>query len=349
MQGKETFGQRVKRARIMRGLSMEQLSVAMGGAVSRMSISKYERGEVFPSSSNLLLLANALQLPVDYFFRESNYQVESIEFRKHSTLGEKNSKMIREKVIDVVERYCEIEDICADFRPFKSFSKKIISDKDGAIDAACQLRKRWDLGLDGIVSVSELLEEHGIKVVEIADHSKFDGLSLIVNEHLPVIVLNTNFSSERRRFTAFHELAHLQNEFNSALSEKECEMLCNTFGNEMLLPGEVFKSLVGEKRTRITIPELQAIQKQYGISIDALMYKAKEMDIISERRYKQHFIDKNIDKEFKEIVEQSHWKEAGASRFERLVYRALSESLISHSKAVALLDLPLKDVGQLSL
>ena len=344
MQNRKIFGQRVKRARTMRGLSMEKLSEKMGNALSRMSISKYERGEVYPTSSNLILLAEALELPVDYFFRESNYQVEAIKFRKRSSLGEKKSDMIKEKVIDVVERYCEVEDICADSRPFKSSSQNIVSDKKGAIEAAIQLRNRWDLGLDGIVSVSELLEEHGIKVVEIEEETKFDGLSLIVNENLPVIVLNTSFSSERRRFTAFHELGHLSLNFAPSLSEKECEALCNTFANEMLLPGDAFKSLVGESRPRISIPELLAIQKQYGISIDALMYKAKEMGIISERRYRQHFIDKNTDREFKESVEQSHWEEKSASRFERMVYRALSDSLISFSKAAYLLNRSVEEV-----
>ena len=347
MQNKEIFGQRVKRARIMRGLSMEKLSLAMGKAISRMSISKYERGEVYPTSSNLLLLAEALQLPVDYFFREPNYLVEAIKFRKRSTLGETKSKMIKERVIDVVERYCEIEDICADFRPFKSLPQNLISDKTEALKAAGQLRKRWDLGLDGIVSVSELLEENGIKVVEIEEHPKFDGLSLIVYEHLPVIVLNTSFSSERRRFTAFHELAHLLLKFSPSLSEKECEALCNTFANEMLLPGDVFKSLVGQRRSKITIPELLAIQRQFGISVDALMYKAKEMGIISERSYRQHCIDKNRDKELKEVVEQSHWEEESASRFERLVYRALSDSLISFSKAASLLNSPIEEIKRL--
>ncbi len=344
MENREIFGQRVKRARIMRGLSMEKLSNAMRNGVSKMSISKYERGESYPTSSNLLLLAEALELPVDYFFRESNYQVDAIKFRKRSSLGEKKSNMIKEKVIDVIERYCEIEDICADSRLSKLSSRKMISDKNGAIEAAIKLRNNWNLGLDGIVSVSELLEEHGIKVVEIEEETKFDGLSLMVNEHIPVIVLNTSFSSERRRFTAFHELAHLFLNFPPSLSEKECEVLCNTFASEMLLPGDVFKSLAGEKRSKITIPELLAIQKQYGISIDALMYKAKEIGIISERSHRQHFIDKNISKEFKEIVEQSHWEEKGASRFERLVYRALSDSLISFSKAASLLNRPIEEV-----
>ncbi len=331
----------------MRGLSMAKLSEVMDSAVSTMSISKYERGEMYPTSSNLLILAEALKLPVDYFFRESNYQVEAIKFRKRSSLGEKKSKMIKERVIDVVERYCEIEEVCADFRPFNSFPKSLISDKSGAIEAATQLRNRWDLGLDGIVSVSELLEEHGIKVVEIEEDPKFDGLSLIVNEHLPVMVLNTSFSSERRRFTAFHELAHLLLNLSPSLSEKECEVLCNTFASEMLLPGDVFKNLVGERCSRITIPELLAIQKQYGISIDALMYKAKEMGIISERSHRQHCIDKNRNKEFKEIVEESHWEEKSASRFERLVYRALSDSLISFSKAASLLNRPVEEIKRL--
>ena len=72
-----------------------------------------------------------------------------------------------------------------------------------------------------------MLEEHGIKVLEIEAPAKFDGLSTIINEKHPIIVLNKDFSSERKRFTAFHELGHIVLQFDDSIEEKEQESLCN--------------------------------------------------------------------------------------------------------------------------
>ena len=88
-------------------------------------------------------------------------------------------------------------------------------------EAAFQLRENWNIGVDGIVNVIDLLEEQGIKILEIDASDSFDGLSSMVNDEYPVIVLNKSFSSERKRFTALHELGHLVLSFSKELSEKD--------------------------------------------------------------------------------------------------------------------------------
>lgn len=79
---------------------------------------------------------------------------------------------------------------------------------------------------------------------------------------------------------------------------------------------------------------------QFGIIIDALMYKAKELNIITESRLKIFYIKKNSASDFKEIVEKSRFPEECSSRFERLVYRALASEIISFSKASVLIKKP---------
>ena len=67
--------------------------------------------------------------------------------------------------------------------------------------------------------------------------------------------------------------------FDESISAKEKEAFCNTFANEMLISKETFIQKIDANRKGITVYELQSIQAQYGISIDALMYKAKELNI----------------------------------------------------------------------
>src|SRR5699024_6896985 len=108
---KELFSKRLKRARIHAALSQEELVSRIQGRVSKISISKYERGERLPSLTVLYELAGALRVSMGYFFRESKVEIQEIEFRKKFTLGVKRFSAIREKVVDTVERYLELEQL----------------------------------------------------------------------------------------------------------------------------------------------------------------------------------------------------------------------------------------------
>ena len=160
----------------------------------------------------------------------------------------------------------------------------------------------------------------------------------LVGEKPRIIVLNKNFPVERKRFTAMHELGHLLLDFDESLPQKEVERFCNLFANEMLISQDVFKKLLGVSRHDISLNELRAIQSNYGISVDAQMFKAKQLDIISDSRYKYFCITRNQNPAFKEQVEKSTYHEEKSTRFASLVYRALASELITYSKASVLLN-----------
>ena len=351
MSQNEIFAQRLKNARIMKGFSMDDLVNAMGNSISKMAISKYENCQLSPNSSVLIALSKALNQPIDYFFRPFVLQISSIKFRKSSSkLSSKQEKAIKENISDLVERYTNIEEICDASIKFDSPIKNIISSEFEVKKSANKIREEWKIGNDGIVNVIDLLEDHGIKVLEIEAPDSFDGLSSLVNETYPVVVLNKTYSSERKRFTALHELAHLVLSFDSSVSEKEEERLCHLFANEMLISENDFKREIGEFRRDISYQELKAIQIKYGISCDALMYKAKSCGIISEQRHKSFCIQKNKQPQFKQMIEQSLYPNEKSLRFSSLVYKALSCELITISKAASLLNQSVEQVrGDLAL
>lgn len=338
MNSLDIFARRLRNARTICGFSMDDLVRAMGNTVSKMTISKYEKAQISPNSSILISLSRALNQPVDYFFRPFSLSVKSVKFRKRkSNLSAKQERSIRESISDLVERYINIEEICNATVNFCSPFTQRISSISQVKEAAAELRKIWNIGTDGIVNVIELLEEHGVKVMEIDAPASFDGLSSMVNNLYPVIILNNNFCSERKRFTALHELGHLILAFEDSVSENDEEKMCNLFASEMLIPEPVFKSIVDSFRHDISYQELRAIQMQYGISCDALMYKAFSCGIISENRKRYYFMNKNRNSLFKQRVEQSVYPNETSSRFNRLVYKALSNDFITVSKAAALL------------
>ena len=344
----EIFSDRLKRARIMRNLSMDALCEKIGNAVSKQAISKYERGESLPGSQILILLSQALGVKPDYFFRESQFVISNIEFRKKAKMGVKEVESIKEEIRDILERYLEIEALWEYAPSFVNPIKGIpvTVDKD-VYELTKRLKSSWNLGEDGIMSVIDLLESKNIKVVEITADTSFDGLSGYINndENMPFVVVNKSFDVERLRFTALHELAHLVMSLPEVMEKKEKERLCNLFANEMLISRDVFIDVMGEKRYDISLRELKVLQAIYGISVDALMFKAKTLGVISGSRYTSFCIKKNQYPDLKMAVEASVYKGIEESRrFERLVYRALASDMISCSKAAVLLNESMEEV-----
>ena len=294
---------------------------------------------MLPNSTNLIALANALNVRPDYLLRPFTVSLDKIEFRKKSKMSVKEEKAIKEKIRDKIERYIEVEEILGISSDFINpiLQNAVIAPSD-VCRIAEQLKAAWQLGQDGIPYIIEMLEDHCVKVIEMDAPDTFDGLSGIIGEHKPIIVLNKNFPVERKRFTAMHELGHLLLDFDDALPQKDVERFCNLFANEMLISLDVFKKLLGVSRHDISLNELRAIQSNYGISVEAQMFKAKQLGIISESRYKYFCITKNQNQAFRELVEKSTFHEEKSNRFSSLVYRALASELISFSKASELLN-----------
>ncbi len=332
-----TFALRLKSARLMKGFSMDDLCERMEPKVSKMAISKYESGKMDPDSEVLISLADALDQTPDYFFRPFTFKLESMRFRKKQNLGAKQIESVKMSIADFVERYVNIEEICNDANIDVDFASVPVASTEQVKAAAVKLRERWCLGKDGIVNVIEMLEEHGVKVVEIDAPDGFDGVSTKVNDVIPVIVLGKNFLYERKRFTALHELGHLLLNFGNRFSDKEQESFCNLFANEMLLPETELRRILGNCRKKVSVKELRPIQMRFGISCDAIMYKAKECGVVSAAFHRGYCIRKSQSPEYKSFVERSDSPAETSHRFESLVYKALENELITMSKAANLL------------
>jgi Zn-dependent peptidase ImmA (M78 family) len=243
----------------------------------------------------------------------------------------------------------EIENILGLENKFQStiYSNAVISNAQDIKMQALRIRKEWGLGKDAINNVQAMLEMHFIKVIDVDAPEGFDGLSGMVNDKYPIIVLNVNIEqSERRRMTALHELGHLlfNGCFDPVLSSKQKENLCTIFANEMLIPSCVFNDIIGENRKDISLNELIDLQITYGVSIDAMMMKAKELNIITEARCRTYYIKKNRNEKFKKLVVVSRFQEKKPQRFTSLVFKAIASDIITTSKAASLLNISIEDV-----
>ena len=338
------IGNRINSARLLAGLSLRELANALDGIVSHNAISKYEKGEMMPDSKVLIALSKALDVKTDYFLRPQTVEISNIEFRKKSSLTVKKTNSIKENIKDNIERYIELETFLnfenTFINPIKAVVIKNAEDVENAVE---QLLHQWDLGINALPNVIEILEDKDIKVVEIDADEKFDGLSGWANQNIPIIVINQNFTVERKRFTVLHELGHLLLSINSEkFTHKEIEKFCNIFAGAMLLPKETMFNELGKKRNSISINELIYIKESYGISIQGIMARAKDLGVISNDQYVRFRIRVNQDQNLKLEIGYGEYKGVEhSSRFKQLLYRATAEEIISMSKAASLSNVKL--------
>jgi Zn-dependent peptidase ImmA (M78 family) len=330
------FAERLKSARKMKGWSLQELADNISVPISKQALNKYEQDQMKPTGEVLIALAKALSVKPDYFLHESKIELASVEFRKKPTLSVKQADSIKEKVRDFLERYLEVEQLLNIKTKFNNPVRAISISEIGQVEkVAMKLIRDWNLGFDPIPNVIEMLEDNGVRVIEIEAPDAFDGLSAFVND-IPVVVLSKNYSIERKRFTALHELGHLVLKIETGADK---ERICHAFAGAILLPDDSLEKLLGDKRNNIAPGELVSIKEQFGISVQAIMMRAMLKGIVS----------KSTSDRFWKVM-AGNKKEQGLGsfpgieksyRFEHLVFRLAAEDIVSMSKAANLAGLKL--------
>lgn len=339
------IGIRIKQAREAAGLSQRDLAAACG--LSAMAISKYERGDLVPSSQALGALAAALDVRVEYFFRTRSVELEKLEFRKHARLPAKQEQRVLADARDQIERWLELEDLLPNewAKPFSVPSgvpKKIRSGED-IEDAALAVRKAWGLGLEPIVDLIEVLEDQGLKVLlsEHAKAAKFDGLAAEANGHT-VILVGADQPGDRQRFTMAHELGHLvlENRLDPEIFEGEDgeEKACHRFAGAFLVPAAQVIGALGKHRSRVELAEFYLLKEQWGLSMAAWTFRARDLNVINKSAMGKLWAILRARK-WHETEPGDPYPQEQPRRFQRLVFRALAEDLIGESKAAELLGI----------
>jgi Zn-dependent peptidase ImmA (M78 family)/DNA-binding XRE family transcriptional regulator len=349
------ISQRIKLARKKAGLSLRGLADALDGKVSAQAIGKYERDEMTPSSGVLIALSKALGVSLSYLMDTQGIELTGVDFRTKANTSARDRANVETEVIEWIERYLQIERVLElnsaewEIPVQKLHEIQAIAEAEALADL---VRDQWQLGRDPIPNMTELLEEKGLKVLIKELPSKVSGFTCLVKRgvnqtELPVVVVNRQFSLERRRMTLAHELAHRIID-PSALSEKEEEKAANHFAGAFLMPREHLEQEVGKHRNRLGYKEIMDLKRLYRVSGAALLVRLRDIGIISDALliYSFQTVARNWRTEEPEPLESSECRgeREKPRRFERICYRALAEGFISLAKAAELLRCPLQDV-----
>jgi Zn-dependent peptidase ImmA (M78 family)/DNA-binding XRE family transcriptional regulator len=347
------IGNRLKRAREALGLSLRELEAAIRGQVSAQAIGKYERDEMMPGSTILLALAGALHISPEYLLSEREIELAGVDFRKAPHASVKEERAVEAAVLDQVERYLELEELLPgveqrwDAPAGDAFAISRVEEAEQAADA---LRRLWQLGMDPIPSMAELLEDKGVKVIALNLPENVSGSKAFVQrparEDVPVIVVNQGHNGERQRFTLAHELAHLVLRF-SGLSDAEQEKAADRFAGAFLMARDMVVRLLGAHRTSISIGELAELKKIFKVSIASLAVRCAQLGILARAAYGRLWAQiRSLGWNGQASTEPNALPAEVPQRMERLCLRAVAEEAISEPRAAELLNISVRELDR---
>ena len=158
------------------------------------------------------------------------------------------------------------------------------------------LRKAWGLEIGPIEDMQFLLESNGIVVTGFNNvDDSIDAFSQKIHnksgDSVFIIALAVGKKpKERLRFDMAHELGHIMmhnwDESNEELSRDEfnaIERQANMFASSFLLPRDSFGKMVRPYATNIEF--YRTLKKKWGVSMQAMMYRARQLDIISANQF----------------------------------------------------------------
>lgn len=164
------------------------------------------------------------------------------------------------------------------------------------------------------------------------------------NRVASVIVVNHTHSGERQRFTLSHELCHL---LLAVDAKAHAERAAHRFAGPFLMPADALRMEIGRRRTYIGWSELFSLKRLFGVSVQALVYRCRDLGIVNESLFKRLFRDMSrFGWRSPPYREPEQIRAEQPSRFERLWSRALAEHLLSEAKAAELLGISVHNLHQ---
>ena len=342
-------GKKIKYYRLKKGWTVEQLAKAIG--CTKAAISLYENEEREPNSETIQKIADALEVSWIHFLPDPDMNIKftHMSFRKKQKASKKDIELIKSEI----EKKCTDRIILMDILGLTEqshFKPKKLSYDNNHVMNALQIRKQIGVSPVGpIPSITSILEDAGIIVLSFDCPEEIDGLNGIVND-IPYIFFNSkNRTIERQRFTIIHELCHLFfNNSETKMDDRETEKYINSLAGHVLIPNLDLVHKFGRTNRNLTTFLRDTVAKKYKIAPSCLVTRLFEEGIITETYYKNFFIFLNRSvgrKQEKSLLDETSDSEL-PSLFEYQVYLALSEELITASKAAEFLSVPLYDVMQ---
>jgi transcriptional regulator with XRE-family HTH domain len=332
------IGERLIQLRLAQNLTLDALAEKIGGIVTKQALSKYEQNQAQPSPIVLAKLSAALGVKANYLLSPSSISVEFIAYRKLTSLSEREKARVKSVVTQSLEDRVKVQTLIGQNKPdFLPWNKLDISSLDDTENRAGEIRELWELGASPISNVVGTLEEHQLCVLSIKADEKFDGISALGRDTsgnilAGALVTRQGVSGERQRLNLTHELGHSVLKIPSHINEEDAAF---RFASAFLIPADRLINAVGARRSYIYLSELLILKKQFGISLQALIRRMRDLGIINDTYYRRWSI--YISKQGWKKREPDELENEIPQWLERNLSRLVGEGAISQEEAQRML------------
>lgn len=266
-----------------------------------------ETGEL--TQTELIALSDVYEVS-PYTFFDGNDPVYDEDIPDFRTINSKKIKITPEIMFELRRAkenrntLLTFEDDFDDFE-FPLFSLNTI-DSDDPVIVAKKIRDLLNMGRFNSQKKLEhwisLIESLGILVFEFynIEPEQLRGYALYYDK-LPIIGINHKESTNAKKFTLFHELAHLImkkdgisniNEYSITNNE---EAYCNKVAAEVLLPSDLFKKYIEDNTSynQFRTKDIKGLSKIFNVSKQVIVRKALDLGFIKPIEYNERINEFN--------------------------------------------------------
>lgn len=263
-------------ARSFRELSVSELAEKAG--VARQTVSAIENGGTPPFRPALHAIADALGFPIEYFATHPEIPTRDVfHFRRETRVPE--YALARATAHGAI-----FASVASSFSEFAVVTKPRLpcieaKSPDDIERAADTFREAIKIRADSpITSALRAAEAAGVFV------GTFDPGGVPIHGfacflRVPLLMVSATSTWSRRRFSTMHEVGHLVLHRQSSPDEKEEQ--ANRFAGAALIPRAAFwREFPRPVQRRFDWAALVAMKRRWGVSIQAIIYRAHDLGII---------------------------------------------------------------------
>jgi Zn-dependent peptidase ImmA (M78 family)/transcriptional regulator with XRE-family HTH domain len=280
-------GTRVRQAREVSGLTQSELAIAT--KVHQSTITYIEMGRFEPSDDLLERIASQTAFPLAFFQQGDPpaFPEGSLLFRARGSMTSSvRAQALRygEIVFEMVER------LSARLRVISPHLPHITDEPDDIVTAAHFTRNALGLSPDTpIPNLIHAAEKSGILIIAAPfERPDLDAFSAWAGSAVrkPVLILFGESPGDRLRYTVAYELGHLVLHQSLKGNWRDFDKEAHRFAAELLMPEVAMRE---EIVPPVTLSSIASIKPRWGVSIQALIHRARDLEIITDRQYRYLF------------------------------------------------------------
>lgn len=323
-------GLELKLLRLFNEFSLEDVAEKVGK--SKQYVHKLETGLSYPTDELLTDLCNLFNVKKEFFYQvHSPLQEDQIHFRSLKTSRQFAKQVViaraeqLNRLLRFIEEYVNLPEYLID----SVDTDHTLLSGDQIEKIADNFRKKFELDLAPIHNLTEFCEDIGIVITDFDSIStEVDALSLICQR--PIIVRNTSKKSVcRQRFDIAHEVGHMVLHNGVITGDNLTESQAHRFASSLLLPQSMLRTNfpILFKGGRFDWAKMSEFKQIWGISKAAILYRAKQLNLIDENQYKTGVIHLRVHGESKQETEDTTMPDEKPSLLKEAINLILEDGL----------------------